>query len=60
MWKDELVEETRKAREEYAARFNYDLAAIYGDLKQKETETKRKVVSLTPKEPDRIPQAKAS
>ena len=57
---DEIVEETRKMRHEYAAKFNYDLAAIQGDLKQKEAETKSKVVSLTPKEPDRIPQAKAS
>jgi hypothetical protein len=32
MWKDEIVEETRKAREEYAAKFNYDLEEIYHDL----------------------------
>ena len=60
MRKDEIVDETRKAREEYAAKFNYDLAAIYGDLKQREAETKHKVVSLTPKEPELIPRAKAS
>jgi len=28
MWKDEIVEELRRARDEYAARFNYDIAAI--------------------------------
>ena len=33
MWRDTIVDETRKARDEYAARFNYDLEAIYRDLK---------------------------
>ena len=60
MWKDEIVDETRKVREEYAAQFNYDLAAIYGDLKQKEAETKHKIISLIPKEPELVPRAKAS
>jgi hypothetical protein len=34
--KDEIVEEVRAAREAYAARFNYDLAEMYKDLKVKE------------------------
>jgi hypothetical protein len=51
MRKDFIVEETRKVREEYAARFNYDLAAIYSDLKEKEKQGKRKVISLPPKRP---------
>ena len=60
MWKDEIVEETRKVREEYAAKFNYDLEAIYKDLKEQEKKGKRKIVALPPKEPESIPQAKAS
>lgn len=60
MWKDEIVDETRKVREEYAAEFNYDLAAIYDDLKQKEAGTKHKVVSLSPKEPNEFRRQKAS
>lgn len=60
MWTDEIVEETRRTREEYAARFNYDLEAIYEDLKRQEQQSKRKIVSLPPKEPDLMPQAKAS
>ena len=28
MWMDEIVEETRKAREQYAAKFNYDLSRL--------------------------------
>jgi hypothetical protein len=60
MWQDEIVEKTRREREEYAARFNYDLEAIHKDLKRQEEEGKRKVVSLPPKEPELIPRAKAS
>lgn len=60
MWKDEIVEETRKVREEYAEKFNYDLEAIYKDLKKQEKGGKRKIVSMQPKEPELIPQAKAS
>ena len=36
MWTDEIVESTRKAREEYAARFDFDLEAIYADLKKQQ------------------------
>jgi hypothetical protein len=60
MWTDEIVEEVRKVREEYAAKFNHDLEAIYQDLKKQEREGQRKVVSLPPKEPEMIPHAKAS
>ena len=49
MWKDEIVEEVRKARDEYAAKFNYDLDAIYEDIKKQEKQSRRKVVSLPPK-----------
>ena len=60
MWTDAIVEETRKARDEYAAKFNYDLDAIYEDLKKQEKRNKRKLVSLPPKEPVTQPQKKAS
>ncbi len=60
MWKDEIVEETRKAREEYAAKFNYDLEAIYIDLKKQEEQTPQNLVSLPSKQPELIPHAKAS
>ncbi len=49
MWKDEIVEEVRRVRDEYAAKFNYDLDAIYEDIKTQEKQTKRKVVSLPPR-----------
>jgi len=60
MWEDEIVEETRRLREEYAAKFRYDLEAIYEDLKDKEKQSRRQVVSLQPKEPAPAPQSKAS
>ncbi|MDI6768339.1 MAG: hypothetical protein QMD04_01530 [Anaerolineales bacterium] len=51
MWKDEIVEEVRRHRDAYAARFNYDLDAIYRDLKAKERKSKRKLVSFSPRQP---------
>ncbi len=43
-WEDPIVEEVRKARDAYAKRFNYDLDAIYRDLKEKERKSGRVVV----------------
>ena len=60
MWTDEIVEETRKVREEYAAKFNYDLEAIFRDLEKHQEQNPEKFVSLPSKQPERIPQAKAS
>jgi len=51
MWRDTIIDETRKAREEYAAKFSYDLEAIYRDLKEREEQSGREVVSLLPIEP---------
>ena len=48
---DGRVEEVRKLREEHAARFNYDVDAIFDDLKKFEKERGLTVVSL---EPNRI------
>lgn len=60
MWTDEIVESTRKARQQYAAKFGYDLEAIYADLKKQQEQSERKIVSLSPKKPALVPQAKAS
>jgi hypothetical protein len=54
MWKDEIIEEVRKARDEYAAKFNYDLEAIYEDIKKQEKKSKRKIVSLPSKKVEEI------
>lgn len=49
MWEDPIVKEVRQAREAYAARFDYDLLAIYRDLKQQEKDSGRQLVSYAPR-----------
>jgi len=49
MWQDPIVEEVRQARVLHAARFNFDLQAIYQDLRDQEQKSERKVVSFPPK-----------
>lgn len=44
MWQDEIVEEIRKIRDEHAKKFNYDLKAIYQDLKEEEKKSPLKFV----------------
>ena len=49
MVRDPIVEEVRKARDEYAQRFNYNLDAICRDLRQQQAKSGRKVVSFPAK-----------
>lgn len=49
MWRDEIVEEVRKARDEYAAKFNYDLRAIAQDLREKQEASGKTIVRLKSK-----------
>lgn len=49
MRQDPIVAETRRRREEYAARFNYDINAICRAARKKQKESGREVVSLPPK-----------
>jgi hypothetical protein len=51
MYKDEIVEEVRAAREEYARQFNFDLEAICRDLREREKTSGHKVVSFPPRKP---------
>ena len=46
---DPVVDEVRKIREDHAARFNYDIEAIFEDLKKVEKERALPVVLLQPK-----------
>ncbi|MDQ5908447.1 MAG: hypothetical protein QG599_538 [Pseudomonadota bacterium] len=57
MWKDSIVEEIRKNRDEYAKKFNYDLHAICQDMRKKQGLAGRRVVSLNPRPIKRIPSA---
>ena len=51
MWKDPVVEEVRRIRDAHAAKFGYDLRAIFEDLKRQEKECGHKVVSFPPRRP---------
>ena len=44
-WSDPIVDEVRRVRDAYAARFDYDLRAIFLDLKEQEKRSGRKMVS---------------
>lgn len=46
---DPIVDEVRNVREAHAARFNYDLDAIFRDLKELEKKSGRKFVSFPPR-----------
>ena len=46
---NEIVEEIQRIREEYAKSFNYDLDAIFADLRKKQAESGREVVTLSRK-----------
>jgi len=49
MQDDPIVEEVRRVREAYAAKFNYDLDAIFQDLKRQERESGRTFVTFPPR-----------
>ena len=51
MYSDPIVEQTRKLRDEYAAKFNYDLDAICQDLMERQKNNDRKLVRRNPKRP---------
>ncbi len=46
---DPIVEEVRKARDEHAKRFSYNLDAIYADLRQHQLNYRERLVRLKPK-----------
>jgi hypothetical protein len=60
MWKDIIVEDVRKVRDEHAAKFNYNLDAICQDLMKQQKRGGRKVVSLPAKRAKVAVRAKAS
>jgi hypothetical protein len=48
-WRDPVVTEIRRIREEYAARYAYDIEAICRAAREKQAKSGRKVVTLRPK-----------
>ena len=55
MSKDPIVEEVRRIRQQYAARFNYDLAANFRDLKERQESGEFTVVNRKPRRPTARP-----
>ncbi len=51
MIKDQVVEEVRKARQELAARWNFDLKAILSDARKRQEHSGHKVISSPAKAP---------
>ena len=50
MCRDPIVEEVHKHRQEWAAKFNYDLDAMFADLRRREAAArKRGVRFVTPR-----------
>jgi hypothetical protein len=62
MDKDPILEELHRVREEYAARFSYDLRAMYRDLKAREERGEFVVVHRAPRPPRRkvVPKKRAT
>ena len=51
MWKDPIVQETRKLREEYAAKFEGDSEAMFQDILKRQALHKERLVSFQPRKP---------
>lgn len=51
MDEDPIVAEVRRIRDEYARSFNYDLAAICQDLRERQALGQRRVLRRDPKRP---------
>ena len=53
MWKDPIVEETRKLREQYASKFNHDIDAIYENIQLRQSQSTKKPVSFPARKPQK-------
>lgn len=47
MWEDEIVAEIHRIRQKYAESFNYDLDAIFDDLRNRQKESGRQFLDLS-------------
>jgi hypothetical protein len=54
---DDIVREIREHRAAHAARFNYDLHAIFADLRRREAESGRAFVAPAAAANDAMPKA---
>ena len=51
---DPIIDELYQIRQDYALQFNYDLEAIYRDLKEKQAQSQQPVYSFEDKKQPRI------
>jgi hypothetical protein len=51
MWRDPIVEEIHRARDEQANKFGYDLHAICEDIREKQATSGRTLVTRPPRRP---------
>lgn len=51
MWEDPIVEEVRRVRDQLAAKFDYDVAAIFADLRKQQAALGDRLVRRPPKPP---------
>ncbi len=49
MWRDPIIEELHKIREDYARQFNFDIHAICKDIQKKQGQSGREIVSFPPR-----------
>jgi hypothetical protein len=54
---DPIVDEVRRVRDAHAAQFNYDLDAIFADIKEQEQKSGLTFISYSPRriEPNQVP-----
>lgn len=57
MWRDPIVEETRKRRDEYAAEFNHNPDAIFDDIRKRQSQAGKRLVSFPARKPLQKPTA---
>ena len=57
---DPIVEEIKRFREEYAARFNYDLEAIARDVRSRQEDGDYQVVRRSPRPPQQAAASRKS
>ena len=60
MWTDEIGEDVRKSRQAHAAAHGHDLRRIFRDLKEKQDQSGRRIVTLDPVPPPAIKRASGS
>jgi hypothetical protein len=57
---DPIIAEIRKYRDAYAARFNYDVDAMFADMQKREQASGRKVVNLARRRKKASPKTNAA